>query len=174
MRSPSPPTPEDVWPWLAQLGQGRGGWYSYDWLENLFGYDIHSVDRVVPELQRIEVGDPVRLGPEGAEPDMTLEVAVVDPNRALVLRAPGTAAEAVSTGMGFPSWTFVIEPARPASARLIVRWRCDFEPSLTGYLMWKYGVEPVHFMMERRMLKSIKKHAERLHKERRVEQPSGS
>jgi hypothetical protein len=43
---------DDVWPWLAQLGQGRGGWYSHDWLENLFGYDIHNVDRVVPRTRR--------------------------------------------------------------------------------------------------------------------------
>jgi hypothetical protein len=155
--------PEEVWPWLAQLGQGRGGWYSYDWLENLFGYDIHNVDRVVPELQRIEVGDRVRLGPEGAKADMTLEVAVADPNRALVLRAPGTPAEALSAGMGFPSWAFVIEPARPAGVRLIARWRCDFAPTLVGYLTWKYGVEPIHFVMERKMLKRIKTLAERLH-----------
>ena len=147
--------PQDVWPWLAQLGQGRGGWYSYDWLESLFGYDIHNVARVVPELQSIEVGDPVRLGPEGAKVDMTMEVAIAEPNRALVLRGPGTRSEAFAAGMGFPSWAFVIEPAAPGTVRLVARWRCDFEPTLTGYLMWKYGVEPVHFVMERKMLISI-------------------
>ena len=158
--------PEDVWPWLAQMGQGRGGMYSYDWLENLLGYDIHNVDRVVPELQRIEVGDPVRLGPEGAKVDTTLEVAIADRGRALVLRAPGSRSEAFAAGMGFPSWAFVIEPVGPRNVRLIARWRCDFEPTLSGHLMWKYGVEPVHFVMERRMLTVIKKLAERLSRER--------
>lgn len=157
--------PEDVWPWLAQMGQGRAGMYSYDWLENLLGCDIHNVDRVVPELQRIEVGDPVRLGPEGGKVDTTLEVAIAESNRALVLRAPGTPQEAFAAGMGFPSWAFVIEPVGPGNVRLIARWRCDFEPRLSGYLTWKHGVEPVHFVMERKMLKRIKQLAERLHEE---------
>src|ERR1700682_4382350 len=52
-----------VWPWIAQLGQGRGGFYSYDFLENLVGCDIHSADRVVSEWQQIGVGDEVRLAP---------------------------------------------------------------------------------------------------------------
>ena len=72
---------DDVWPWIAQLGQGRGGFYSYDFLENLVGCDIHSADRIVPEWQSIAVGDDVRLHPEVA-----LRVAAVDPGTALVLR----------------------------------------------------------------------------------------
>jgi hypothetical protein len=50
-------TAAQVWPWIAQLGQGRGGFYSYDFLENLVGCDIHSADRIVPEWQRIDIGD---------------------------------------------------------------------------------------------------------------------
>src|SRR3979411_1439588 len=50
---------DEVWPWIAQLGQGRGGFYSYDFLENLVGCDIHSADRIVPEWQDVEVGDEV-------------------------------------------------------------------------------------------------------------------
>ena len=61
----------EVWPWVAQLGQGRGGFYSYDFLENLVGYDIHSADRVVAEWQDIKTGDEVRL-----HPDVALGVAV--------------------------------------------------------------------------------------------------
>src|SRR5664279_5588585 len=71
----------DVWPWIVQLGQGRGGFYSYDALENLVGCQIHSADHVVPEWQSIAVGDEIRLHPEGG-----LMVALVDPGRALVLR----------------------------------------------------------------------------------------
>jgi hypothetical protein len=72
---------EQVWPWIAQLGQGRGGFYSYDALENLVGCDIHSADQIVPEWQDINVGDQVKLHPE-----VGLDVAVVEQGRALVLR----------------------------------------------------------------------------------------
>src|SRR6266550_2227158 len=71
---------EHVWPWIAQLGQGRGGFYSYDMLENLVGCDIHSADRIVPHWQRIDIGAQVKLAPQVA-----LSVAVVVPARALVL-----------------------------------------------------------------------------------------
>jgi hypothetical protein len=70
-----------VWPWIAQLGQGRGGFYSYDFLENLAGCHIHSADRIVPEWQELGAGDQVRLAPQVA-----LTVAVLDRGRSLVLR----------------------------------------------------------------------------------------
>src|SRR6478736_1605922 len=59
-----PTSAEHVWPWIVQLGQGRGGFYSYDFLENLVGCDIHSADRIVPEWQDVVVGDEVRFAPE--------------------------------------------------------------------------------------------------------------
>src|SRR5271167_4984430 len=70
-----------VWPWIAQLGQGRGGFSSYDFLENLVGCDIHSADRVVADWQSIDVGDAVHLHPE-----VRLLVVVLERGRALVLR----------------------------------------------------------------------------------------
>src|SRR6476620_2516341 len=72
---------DQVWPWIAQLGQGRGGFYSYDFLENLVGCDIHSADRIAPEWQDVEVGDEVRFAPA-----VGLVVAVVERGRSLVLR----------------------------------------------------------------------------------------
>jgi hypothetical protein len=72
---------DQVWPWVAQLGQGRGGFYSYDFLENLVGCDIHSADRIVPEWQDVGVGDEVKLHPEVA-----LAVAALEPGRSLVVR----------------------------------------------------------------------------------------
>src|SRR5687767_14759302 len=78
-------TPEDVWPWLAQMGQGRGGLYSYERLENLVGCDIHNADEVIPELQNIAIGDRIRLIPETDDVDLSFEVAVADPGVALVL-----------------------------------------------------------------------------------------
>ena len=86
---------EHVWPWIAQLGQGRGGFYSYDFLENLVGCDIHSADRIVPEWQDAGVGDEVKLHPESerqrplehldhALPQVGRDLGVLRP------RAPGT------------------------------------------------------------------------------------
>jgi hypothetical protein len=68
---------DQVWPWIAQLGQGRGGFYSYDALENLVGCNIHNADQIVPEWQTITVGDQVKLHPE-----VGLDIAVVEPGRA--------------------------------------------------------------------------------------------
>ena len=53
--------PDEVWPWIAQIGQGRGGLYAYDGLENPLGMDLHSADRVLPKHQDVRVGDVVRL-----------------------------------------------------------------------------------------------------------------
>ncbi len=87
----------DVWPWLAQLGQGRGGFYSYDRLENLVGCDIHSADRIAPQWQSIVLGDEVRL-----HPGVALVVAQIEPGQALVLRGgvPIGNAPAPSTSPG--------------------------------------------------------------------------
>ena len=84
-----------VWPWIAQLGQGRGGFYSYDFLENLLGFDIHSADRVVSEWQQLEVGDDVRLAPT-----VGLMAVIVDPGRALVLQGslPGSIGRRADSG----------------------------------------------------------------------------
>jgi hypothetical protein len=162
--------PPDVWPWLAQLGQGRGGLYSYEWLENLAGCRMVNADVVIPELQDVRVGDEIRLVPPGYRVDLAFEVAVLERDRALVLRAPGTREQAFAAGLPYPSWAFVIEPVEPGRVRLIVRWRADFVPNASGYLASKYGIEPVHFVMERKMLKGIKRRAERY----AFERPRGS
>jgi hypothetical protein len=141
-----------VWPWIAQLGQGRGGFYSYDFLENLVGCDIHSAERVVAEWQSIDVGDAVHLHPE-----VGLIIAVVEPGRALVLRG------GVAIGRRPPpydfTWAFVLRDQADGSTRLVVRERY-------GYSRWwaRLLVEPVEvisFVMSRRMLRGIKLRAER-------------
>ena len=96
---------ERVWPWIAQLGQGRGGFYSYDVLENLLGCDIHSADRIVSERQHVEVGSEVRLAPE-----VRLAVAAVEPGRSLVLRG-GVAIGKVAPPYDF-TWEFALRDAR--------------------------------------------------------------
>ncbi len=140
-----------VWPWIAQIGQGRGGFYTYDWLENLVGCDIRSASRIVPEWQHPEAGDPFRL-----HPDIALTVATVEPGRVLVARG------AVDTGGGPPpydfTWCFAVEEQPDGRTRLIVRER---------YLYVRPGaaalVEPVSivsFLMTRKMLEGIKIRAE--------------
>jgi hypothetical protein len=153
--------PPAVWPWLVQLGQGRGGLYSYDWVENLFRLELHSADRIMPEFQHLGVGDVVRLVPEDWDAPLWLRVVSIDPERSLVLAAPGERAEAMASGMPWPSWAFVLEPHGPDGTRLLVRWRSDFNPTPLGLLANKYALEPVHFIMERRMLLGIKERAER-------------
>src|SRR4051794_24966545 len=92
----------EVWPWIAQIGQGRGGLYSYDRVENLLGCDIHSADRVHPEWQHVEIGDEVRLAPA-----MALTVAIVDPPGALVLRGGEVPLGALGSPFDF-TWAFTL------------------------------------------------------------------
>jgi hypothetical protein len=137
--------PADVWPWLVQIGQNRGGFYSYSWLENLVGCQMPNVDRVVPEWQELRVGDLVWLHPE-APP---LRVLAVEPERAIVLEK---------------CWTFFLQPIAEHSTRLIVRGRGNFNPdfmnALLNFLFWRVVFEPAHFIMERKMLLGIKERVE--------------
>jgi hypothetical protein len=138
--------PVHVWPWLAQLGQRRGGFYSYDALENLAGCRIHSADRIVPGWQDVAVGDPVHLAP-----DVALTVATVEEPAALVLTG------GVPTGDTGPpydfSWAFVLLE-QGENTRLVVRERY-------GYTRWwapllVEPVEVVSFVMHQRMLRGIR------------------
>ena len=141
-----------VWPWIAQLGQGRGGLYSYDWLENLLGCNIHSADRVVPQWQRVEVGDEVKLHPQ-----VSLAVASVEPGRALILRG-GVPMGSTPPPYDF-TWAFVLRHAPGAGTRLIVRERYRYVRRWAPLL-----VEPicmVSFVMSQRMLRGIRSRAER-------------
>ncbi len=157
---------DDVWPWLVQLGQGRGGFYSYDWLENLIGLDIHSSDRVVPDLQDLQVGDRVRLAPEDREA-VALTVAQVEPGRVLVLHArdPRTGGPVApgdpKTGRVDTSWALVLEPLGTRSTRLLIRWRADWHGSVSGRLFVHLLLEPANFLMEQKMLRGIRQRAER-------------
>lgn len=144
--------PERVWPWLAQIGQERGGFYSYAWLENLVGCRIVNADRIHPEWQDIKGGDALRLHP--AMP--AIPVLAVERNRALVLGA-------AAGGSGVPplSWAFVLEPAPGGSTRLLIRWRSRPEDRLSDLVLNKYLLEPIHFVMERKMMYGIRERAER-------------
>ena len=145
------------------MGQGRGGLYSYTWLENILKTNLRNAERILPEYQDLKVGDTVRLTPKERY-NLALEVAVIEPARALVLRTPaqenGDRLKRVEAGYPDGTWAFILEPLDEQTTRLIVRWRSYYRPSLPGLLFNQYGLEPVHFMMERKMLLGIKKRAE--------------
>jgi hypothetical protein len=143
---------DQVWPWIAQLGQGRGGFYSYDALENLVGCEIHSADRVVPEWQDLKVGDQVNLAPE-----VGLGVAGVEPGRALVLRG-GVPMGTVPPPYDF-TWAFVVREQPDGTTRLLVRERYAYTQRWAPWLVEPVAV--VAFVMTQRMLRGIRDRAER-------------
>lgn len=166
-----------VWPWVVQLGQGRGGFYSYDALENLLGCDIHSATQIVADWQHLEVGDEVRLHPEAA-----LAVAHVEVGRALVLEGSVSAtgassvsaagAEAATPEEGLPSpasadvpappydftWAFVLRDADDEGCWLVVRERYGYRRRWAPLLI--EPVAAVSFVMTHRMLRGIRLRAE--------------
>lgn len=141
--------PEEVWPWIVQLGAGRGGLYSYDWLDILFGIlDRPSANEIRPEYQTLESGDTIPLGDEGEG----LLVKAVEPERALV-----TVPESLPEGT--LTWVFVLEPLAGQRTRLLTRNRGSIDWSLR-WLVTLAIIEPAAFLMTRKMLLGIKQRAE--------------
>lgn len=157
--------PERVWPWLAQFGQGKGGFYSYDALENLVGCRIHSVDRILPEHQHPAPGDLVRSGPEGKGYASWVVVEAVPPRHLVLMgadpetgAAPAPVDEIPERGYTASTWQWALRPAADGAAtRLVVRQRLAFSPRQR--LLWRI-VEPLNFVMERAMLRGLKRRAE--------------
>lgn len=136
--------PEAIYPWLAQMGPSpRGGAYTYDWIENLLGLDMHSTDQVLEEFQHPAVGDTIGVGPEASR------VEIADPGRAFVTR----------TTDGDWVWSFTLVPVGH-STRLISRNRFRL-PGLAKKLAM-IPMEPGSLIMERKMLMGIKERAEAL------------
>ena len=144
----------EIWPWIAQLGQSRAGFYSYDALENLAGADIHSADRIVPEWQEVSVGDPFRLAPEVA-----LEVITVEPGRALVVRGAVPMGEAIAAPYDFV-WAFVLHAGPGGTTRLLVRERYRYTRRWSRLVV--EPVEAISFVMTQKMLRGIRDRAERV------------
>ena len=132
--------PAEIWPWLVQMGCRRAGWYSYDGLDN---GGVPSADRIVPELQEVQVGDIFPMRPQDNE---TFVVRRIEPVRALVI---GDAA-------GGMTWAFVLEPVAEHNARLIIRVRATYD-SLAFGLFLKVFLRPVHFAMARKQLLNLKR-----------------
>jgi hypothetical protein len=135
-----------IWPWLAQMGSGRGGAYSYDWIENLLGLNMHSAWEILPEYQDIKAGEELPLGGRG--PVMRVEVA--DPPRALAVR---------SADQNW-AWIFALVP-EGESTRLISRNRIAVKAlAPASRLFYLLFMEPGSLVMERKMLLGIKRRAE--------------
>jgi hypothetical protein len=144
---------DSVWPWLAQIGQDRGGFYSYDWLERMFGADIRNASAVVPAWQTRNVGDKVRAvqptflgGMLGR--DLGWKITQLEPGRAIVLENWGA---------------FVVDPIDAKSSRVHIRTRGPGVPTVAGIALSPISLltfEPAHFIMERGMLLGIKQRAE--------------
>jgi hypothetical protein len=134
-----------VWPWIAQMGPSpRGGAYTYDWIENLLGLNMHSADRVLPEYQHPQVGDGFGYGAN------RMSFKIVEPEHVL----------ATQSADGNWVWTFVLEEQSDGTTRLISRNRFRL-PKLKDKI-GMIPMEPVSLVMERKMLLGIKHRAERL------------
>ena len=140
-------TPAAIWPWLVQMGCGRGGLYSYDWLDRLFGYlDAPSANRILPQWQRLAVGDEIPIGRAGGFP-----VKAIEPSRSLVL---GGYRDDVEW-----SWELGLVPVSGERTRLISRNRVWIPPRAGSRFMMLF-IEPAACVMTRKMLLGIKRRAE--------------
>ena len=144
--------PEDIWPWLLQMGQERGGFYSYTWAENLMGFDIHNADEIIFEYQDLAVGDTVRLARADRFPNTKLEVASITPEQSLVLQSPDQPPWWV--------WAFVLDPVDATETRLIVRARIRLPENPVASRASQLILDPVTFVMTRGMLLGIKSRVE--------------
>ena len=154
--------PEKVWPWILQIGQDRGGFYSYTFLENLIGCEMQNTAHIVPEWQNRAVGDTVWFAtPNHFSGQAKMIAAIVEPHRAMVLATPADW-ERLKAGMHGEdtTWGFVLKTLVEGKTRLLARSRRQAHPGIwqhaTNYGFW----EPAHFVMERKMLLTIKKLAE--------------
>jgi len=137
--------PSAVWPWLVQMGPGRGGAYTYDWIERRLGIDIRNVDRIVPELQNLEVGDELEM------PGYKMRVERLESERAMVVRSSNHAW----------MWAFELR-TMDGHTRLISRNSFDTSAlTLQDWLAYPI-IEPGSWVMERKMLLTIKRRAESL------------
>lgn len=140
--------PKAIWPWLVQIGSGRGGAYSYDWIANLIGLDMHSANEILPQFQDLKVGDVSPLGSKGP----WMRVEILEPEHALVFASED----------GTWVWSLVLYPA-DEGIRLVSRNRfATAHTSEATRLFNLLVMEPGSLIMERKMLLGIKQRSESL------------
>ncbi len=152
---------ERVWPWIAQIGQGRGGFYSYEAIENAMGLDIHNADRILPEFQSPQVGEKLPLA-EG----FGVPYVIVDAPRTLVIHGDTRTGTVEVPGLRpgdylAVQWGWYLEQLDDHTTRFIERWRADYGSGQMNTLIYRLFMEPGAFIMERKMLLTIKARAEK-------------
>ncbi len=154
--------PEQVWPWFVQLGCQRGGWYSYDLLDN---GGRPSADRIIPEYQQLQVGDLIKAVPKG---EFGFPVAIIEPNRQLTMAGTTNTRTGEAADPDDPdldayfsgNQTFLLNQLDGRHTRLIFRMRIDWNASLLNTVINKGFVEPITFVMGRKTLLNVKQLAE--------------
>jgi len=136
-------TPEQIWPWLVQIGEGRAGWYSYDWLDNL---GRHSAERIMPELQHLAVGDVIPMSPDGKHGNV---VKAFDCNRWMLWGDPA----------GQATWYWGLYPVDEQQTRLITRVRMRYRAT-SLLALFNPLVEFTDIAMMRKCMLGIKRRAE--------------
>lgn len=139
--------PSAIWPWLVQMGYRRGGLYSYDWLDRVCGFlDAPSAERILPEWQRLQVGDIIPVGRGQGFP-----VRMLDPLRTLVLGGERDGVRWI--------WQLALYPIDAGHTRLVSRNRGDL-PGTIGSILFIGALELAAFVMTRKMLLGLKRRAE--------------
>jgi hypothetical protein len=150
--------PEAIWPWLVQMGQDRAGFYSHDWLERIFGAEIHNSDRLHPEWQHLTLGDTVWPYPERKLRAMAKrssdvggwKVAAMETGRCLVLLS----------NAGRWTWALVLVPTAEGATRLLARTRFAKPQNALSRLLDAAFGQPAHLVMETGVLHGLKRRAE--------------
>lgn len=153
-------TPGKIWPWLVQIGQDKGGFYSYAWLENMMGLNIQNANEIIPEYQSLKEGDIVKFHAGGG-----LMVTAIEPGKTLVLcgfKNERDHPDMKDLPLVDATWVFMLNFVHEDLTRLTVRLRMTWNPGILNTIAYKLMLEPVHFIMERKMLLGIKKRAEKV------------
>jgi hypothetical protein len=141
-------------PWLVQTGQDKGGFYSYELVENMVGCNIHNADRILPEHQDIKVGDKLIMHPKAP----ATPVIAVEAGKVLVY---GGRQDENTANI----WVFFMSE-EDGLTRLISRWAFDYRPGFVNKVAYNWFLEPIAATMQRKMLLGIKKRAEEANRKR--------
>jgi hypothetical protein len=157
---------EVVWPWVVQMGQGRGGFYSYQFLENIAGCEIYNADRILPEHQHI----PLEAGVSLARGMPPMSVASHEEGHYYFLHTcmDMTTMEDFDPKQNSSpekvmnlSWGFYLQEIGENQTRFLSRWLADYDPALINKIAYNLFLEPISFVMGRKMLIGTKQRAER-------------
>lgn len=155
----------DVWPWIAQIGQGKGGFYSYEALENITGLNIYNADKVLTQFQNPQLGDLVGFGPNDANPIVYCEAGkgmAIENCYDFDAKKPFDPKLSTPSNILHLTWLWYVEAIDAKTSRFISRNRVNYTATAKNNFMFNVLMEPVVFAMDRKMCLGIKKRAERL------------